>query len=394
MELSESKIRVLHIVDNLDQGGIESYLMSIIRIYDRQRFQMDFCYKGKREGIMAQEARCLGSNITACPMTFGQVRFIRRFVKLLKTENYDIVNSHVCELSGSVVYAAALANVPVKISSYHNTANTSMEGLVKKLPFLKPIRNYYMGVCHRAVLKYSNGITGCSTAALNAYFPERQQNDRRFRVIHYGVDLNRFVKSSRQAARKLLGIGQDKLVVGHIGRFNLPKDHKTFVKAAEIVVKKVPQAVFLLVGDGYLRPEIEQMVKERGLEERFIFTGVRSDVPVVLSAMDLMLFPSVAEGLPVSVIEAQAASVPVVASDLPSIRETLCNPLQQFMAGCGDYGKFAANVIELLQNGKKRESLVSEELEFVKQHFSQQAAIKSLTDFYEELIAKAGKGAL
>ena len=184
------KIRILHVLNWLAQGGVEVYLMNMIRTYDRSRYQMDFCCKGKAEGEMAEEARSLGSEILMCRMNSDQVRFIHRFAKLLKSNKYDIVNSHLCEYSGPVVYAAHLAKVPVRISSYHSLAlRPGTSNILTKRPLLKPFVLCYMSVCYKLALRYSTAITGCSQTSIESHFPNRDPRDKRFKVMNYGIDV-------------------------------------------------------------------------------------------------------------------------------------------------------------------------------------------------------------
>lgn len=387
MNNPSGKIKILHIVNWLNRGGIESYLMNIIRTYDRDKFQMDFCCKGKALGEMTDEARTMGSKVFSCPMGLNLLAFIRRLVRLLRQNKYDIVNCHVAELSGPIVFAAHLAGIPVKVSSYHNIESTSAERIVKKFPFLKLFRSICLTVFHYAVLKYSTAITGCSEGALDAYFPAREVNDKRFKVIYYGIELDHFTDLNRNIAREEFPeISNESLVVGHVGRFNEPKDHATFVKAAKIISETVPNVHFLLVGDGYLKPTIEQLVRESVLEDKFTFTGIRKDVPKILSIMDCILFPSVAEGFGLVLIEAQAAGLPAVASDLPGIREALCPQMQELCVEPRDHKKFADNVIKLLRSPQKRCELGRAGRNFVEQRFSCDVATKRLTDFYEGLL--------
>ena len=175
-------------------------------------------------------------------------------------------------------------------------------------------------------------------------------------------------------------------MVGHVGSFVWPKDHPTFVRAAGEIVKQVPNVRFLLVGEGYKRAEIESMVKENGLGNSFIFAGLQKDMPLVFSAMDCMLFPSTAEGFGLVVVEAQAAGVPVVVSNLPSIKEAICEPLHQLTVEPGKYIDFARNIVCLLKNPKMLANLRETGLDFVRENFSSEAAVKRLTDFYDELI--------
>ncbi len=381
-----NKIRVLHVVNWLNRGGIESYLLNIIRNYDKSRFQMDFCCRGKSLGEMTDEVVSLGSQVLHCRMGINLPKFINNFQKLLCENSYDIVNSHACDLSAPILYSARKAGVKILVSSYHNIENTSAEAIVKKMPFLRPFRNFLISFFHQKVIEYSTVITGCSGASLDAHFYNRDIHNPKFRVMYYGVECGRFKKQVLPNFKSQLNIPAGHMIVGHVGRFNEPKDHFTFVKAAKSIFGKFKNVSFLLVGDGYLKPEIEAYVKKTGLEKNFVFTGIRSDVPNLLSVMDVMLFPSIAEGLGLALIEAQAASLPIVASDLPSLRETICPGLKKYLTPTKSFEEFANKVLMLLENSAERERLGKEGLAFVEDNFSIQAATKKLENLYEELV--------
>jgi glycosyltransferase involved in cell wall biosynthesis len=136
-------------------------------------------------------------------------------------------------------------------------------------------------------------------------------------VLYYAIDLDPFRRPvDRSALRQALGIAPGAFVIGHVGRFDVQKNHGFLLDVTRALVDLRPETVLLLVGDGPLRAEIEAGVKTRGLERSVVLAGVRGDVPAILSgAIDVMVFPSLHEGLPVVGLEAQAAGAPLVMSD-------------------------------------------------------------------------------
>jgi len=167
------------------------------------------------------------------------------------------------------------------------------------------------------ILKYSTDLFGCSKEACEFLFGERCFNDNRVRIINNGIETENFVfnEEIRVKMREELGIKDSTIVVGHVGRFSYPKNHDFLIDIFKKVNEKNRNTLLLLVGDGNLREAIERKVEYLGLSNRVIFAGIRSDVADVLQAMDIFVFPSLYEGLPVTLVEAQASGLPCVISD-------------------------------------------------------------------------------
>ena len=139
----------------------------------------------------------------------------------------------------------------------------------------------------------------------------------KFQIMNNAIDAKKFIYNEevRKQKRAELGV-EDKFVIGHVGRFNLQKNHEFLVKRFADFAKTNEDAVLVLIGNGELQEKIKEMAKEYGIETKVKFLGLREDIPQLLQAMDLFLFPSLFEGLPVTLVEAQAAGLPCVISDM------------------------------------------------------------------------------
>lgn len=308
-------IRVLHVVGGMNRGGVETWLMHVLRRIDRSQFRMDFLVLTDQPCAYDEEVLSLGSRIIRCPNHKNILEWGLRFRKALKENGpYDVLHSHVHHFSGYILFLAHSVGVPVRIA--HSHSDTSQ--VQANAPLL---RRSYFWIMQKLIRKYSTTGLACSSPAAKALFGPDWQEDRCLNILYCGIDLEPFrEKVDKQAIRSSLSIPQNAFVVGHVGRFEIQKNHTFLVDIAAEVCKQRDDMVFLLVGDGPLRSDIERKVNSFGLADRFVFTGSRSDVPQLMKgAMDLFLFPSRFEGLSLAIIEAQAAGLPCLVSDVITV---------------------------------------------------------------------------
>jgi glycosyltransferase involved in cell wall biosynthesis len=309
---SKKQIRILHVVGGMNRGGAETWLMHVLRHIDRDRFRFDFLVHTDKPCAYDDEIRDLGSKIIPCLVPSQPWRYAVNFTRILKEYGpYDAVHSHVHHYSGFVLWLAERAGIPIRISHSHSDTSQydSKAGIIRKV---------YLRITERLVGQYATNGVACSDKAAAALFgPEWKKNGRQ-RILYCGVDLRPFSETVVSAqVRRELGIPIDAYVVGHVGRFSEVKNHVFLLDIVRCMVEHDPNVRCLLVGDGPLRQEIEEKVNQLGLKDKVIFTGLRSDVPrLMMGAMNVFLLPSLNEGLPLVSIEAQAAGLPCVFSEV------------------------------------------------------------------------------
>jgi len=318
-------MRILHVLGKLDRGGVETWLVQVLRHIDRQKYQMDFLVHTADPGAYDEEVRAFGARIIPCLSYTNPARYARNFLRILRQYGpYDIVHSHVHHYSGYVLMLAAIGGVPVRIAHSHSDTRLaeSSAGAVRK-GYRVAMRSL-IRMCSRSGL-------AVSTEAGNDLFAWPWRRSSEWKLQYLGIDLSRFeVAVDKQAVRRALGIPPDSLVVGHVGRFSEEKNHAFIVEVARELIGREPRTMFLLVGDGPLRASIEAKVASYSLQDYFVFAGVRSDVPTLMrGAMDALLFPSLREGLPITLLEAQAAGLKCVISDAISPEADLVEDLIQ-----------------------------------------------------------------
>lgn len=309
--MPQHPIRILHIVGGMNRGGVETWLMHVLRHTDREQFQMDFLVHTTQPCSYDDEIRVLGSRIIPCMHPSKPWRYAQRFGQILHEHGpYNVVHSHVHHYSGYTLRLAEQAGVPVRIVHSHN--DTSMVQSKARL-----LRRGYLTFMQHWISRYATVELAASCRAAQALYGPNWQPDSHRHILHCGIDLDAFqVPVKRELICAELGLPCDALIMGHVGRFDEQKNHSFLIEIAAEVIRWEPRAYLLLVGDGPLRSHIKQQVVEAGIDERVIFAGLRSDVPRLMrGAMDVFVFPSFYEGLPVVGIEAQAAGIPLLLSD-------------------------------------------------------------------------------
>ena len=295
-------IRILHVVTYMGRGGLETMLMNYYRHIDRDLVQFDFLTHRQERAAYDDEIESLGGIIYRLPRL---VPWSRTYQHALDTffkshPEYRIVHVHQDCLSSVILKVAQRNGVPVRIAHSHSSAQD------KNLKY--PIKLYY----RRLIPWFATDLFACGKDAGYWMF-----GGATFQVLNNAIDAASYRYDLQKASqmRQTLNIPQNALVIGHVGRFSPPKNHEFLVDIFAALDKKEQNVFLLLVGDGELRPKMEERVRSLGLADHVTFTGIRNDVPDLLQAMDVFVFPSHYEGLGIVAIEAQASGLPCVISD-------------------------------------------------------------------------------
>jgi len=311
-------VRVLHVLGRgLNRGGVETWLMRVLRGIDRERFRMHFLAGTDQPCAYDEEARGLGAEIIPGVSYRRPRAFVRKLRAVLRERGpWDVVHAHPAHVTGLILRVAHEEGVPVRIAHSHNDrrADYDAAGLIRRM---------WIGYGRRQVAAHATVGLACSAAAATSLFGERWRDDPRWRLLQYGMDPAPFAQPvDRDAVRAELGIAPDEFVVGHVGNFRPQKNHAFVVDIAAAALARRPDLRFLLVGrdvdgTGELRRSVRERAERAGVAERFIFTGERTDVPRLMTgAMDAFVLPSLWEGLGIVLIEAQAAGLACVVSDV------------------------------------------------------------------------------
>ena len=372
-------LRVLHSVSNMARAGIETMLMNYYREIDRSQIQFDFLANKPVPGEYDEEIRGMGGRVFVSPglnpLHFPQYR---RFVADLLHENPDIriVHAHNEAMGYYALQSAKDAGLRVRIAHAHNT---------------QIIRDYKYPlklVCKQLLPGAATDYWSCGRDAGIYYYGEKRWNESGF-ILRNAIDLPRFGfrPEVRERQRQRHGL-ENCFVVGHVGRFNVQKNHSRLLSIFAEIAKSVPEARLALIGTGELEQAVKEQARTLGIEDKTLFLGQMGDVSEWYQAMDCFVLPSLFEGLPVVGIEAQAAGLPCVFSDRVT-DEVLLSPDSRRVSLEADDSEWAREIMAARQPEADR----AQGMDIVRQAgYDIHTEARKLQQIYLEMAARAYSG--
>lgn len=360
-------IRVLNLFTVMDRGGAETTVMNYYRNLDRDRVQFDFLVHRDEAGAYDAEIRELGGRIYTAPaMTAVNLRRYSRFLDGFFSDHpeYRVVHSHMSELGYFAFRKARRASVPVTICHAHNR------------PVGIDSKSLARFALKHLIARSTTTRFACSREAGDWLFGA----GRRPSVIYMrnAVDtvMFRWDPAKAEEVRRNLGLAQA-TVVGSVGRFEPQKNHAFLLEVFSRVHARIPSARLVLVGTGSRLAEVKRLTSELGLDDAVLFLGARRDVADILLALDVFLFPSLFEGLPVAVVEAQASGLHCILSDAISEEVKLTDNVT-FLPLRTDSNEWAAAVLDGAFGGRD----VSAHIRVSEAGFDVRAQATWLAEFY------------
>lgn len=338
------KKKLLVVIQLVRRGGVELAAIQFAQNLDKAKYDISFLLVDpyeEQDASLAEELEQEGFRLFAMPKSAsGYLQKYRFMNKLMKKEQFDIVHSHVILFSGIVLAAAKRNGVKVRIAHSHITKWNREENSTYKL---------YKRIMQALLRRYANVKIGCSRDA-GAFLFGKKQYEKNGIFLANGVDTEKFAFSEahRASVRRELAIEEDTLLVGHIGSVYRIKNQAFLVEVFAEMLKKEPQAKLLLVGELFDAEPIINKAKALHVYENVIFAGQRKDAYKIYSALDIMIFPSLHEALPLSLIEAQAAKLPCLISDTVT-KEVRFNDNVDFMSLKEEPCAWSQRAFELLK---------------------------------------------
>ena len=286
-------IRIFMVGFSTDKGGVESYIANLCGCLDEKQYEVIYCWPEME----------INGVTWICPKNRHQyVKYHRFWTCFFRENHFDVLYYNTCDIvSIDMLRFAKSAGIPIRVIHSHNT------GIQQKMNIV----HWCLEKWNRVVLhKYATHLFACSQVAGKWMFDKRQ-----FNVIKNGIKLSEFVYSDevRKNKRNDLSL-KEQFVIGCVGRLEPQKNPMFAIEIVEEVIKIREDVLLVFVGEGYLRDSLETTIQEKGLQEKIVFLGARTDVAELMSAFDCLLMPSFFEGLPFALVEAQASGLPCVVS--------------------------------------------------------------------------------
>lgn len=364
--------RILQVIDGMNIGGAEVLLVDLVRRLREAGHVVRVAYS--TPGPMAARLTEMGVPLTRLPrLARVDPLLLLRLVKLMRREKPDLVHTHLFKSDVHGRLAARWAGVPVLVSTVHNNDRWAKRAL--------------LGWLYGRTARLADRIIVVSEEVREYQLKYTFLPPEKIVTIDNGVDMRRFEgqDAAGRAVRVEFGIDPDAPLVGIIGRLSEQKDHATFLQAAGRIRAELPKARFLVVGDGPLRGNLIEQARSLKLDEAVIFAGLRSDIPAVMAALDVLVFSSRWEGLPVTLLEGMAAGKPVVSTAVGGVPGVVGDGESALLVPAGMASVLADAVIRVLRDPALARNLSTAARERVRKKYSLDSMLDRTLALYEEL---------
>ncbi|MGA1840810.1 MAG: glycosyltransferase family 4 protein [bacterium] len=360
-------------------GGTATYLLTLIKHIDQSRLNIqivcnneEFCNLFKSEGITAHLLEKAGRG--------RYLKAIRCITRLIRENDIDILNIHDGGAVSFIGRVAALITGKITISTIHIYAG---EWGKKRLWFV--LKEKFFEYITRPLVKKYIAVSNARKEELI----RKGINESKISVIQNGVDYDLFSNvqnKNKGDFRKEFSINDSDTIIALIGHLGIEKGHIFFLQSAKIILENNNAVRFVVVGDGYLKDELIGKTRDIGIEEHVIFTGFRNDIPNIIKSIDILVLPSINEGMPMVILEAMSASKPVVASNVGGIPEMIVDGETGYLVPPCDINRLAEALIRLVNDPKKMKDFGNAGFKRVKILFTAEQMASKTRDLFESLI--------
>ena len=383
--MSAPKYRVAHVITRLCRGGAQENTFHTVRLADTDRFEVDLISgpTSGPEGSIETVVRGAGIEILREPALVRNVapfqdwRAIRGLARLFRARRYHIVHTHTSKAGFAGRLAAARTGIPVVVHTPH--------GHVFDGYFPAPLTRAFVRLERYAAAR-SDALIALTSRGMQDHLDQRIGRPEQWHVIFSGIDLSRSeaALAARADMRRALGVPDDGLLVGVVGRLEPVKGITYFVEAARLIADPVAEARFVVVGDGSLHRDLCAQAVPLG--DRIVFLGLRDDAVHVMAAMDVLVLPSINEGMGRVLLEAGSVGVPVVATRVGGVPDVVQEGRTGLLVPPRDPAAIAEALGRLAGNREMRTRLGLEARRFIVPDFSMESMVRRIEALYERLI--------
>lgn len=332
-------MKICFLIPSVASGGIEIYLLRFLRFL-KDASEITVIVRNSDKGELYHEYLETGVHLKFLPLGYVNPLKIWRHYHYYKQQKFDVICDFNANFAGIPMFLGSILNIPKRISFYRQGTNHFQPGL---------IRNWVNRLMKWLVYRNATNILSNSQAALEFFFHDRSINDHRFEVLYNGFNFQDFeIVESKSEIRRELNIPVDSFVIGHVGRYDKAKNHEAILKVFQEIIREGLNCTLVLCGRD--TEKLIPALKELGLEDKAIILGYRNDVPFVLKGLDCFLFPSITEGQPNALIEAMISGIPIVSSNIPSIKECVPKQVEKFLSTPSDTESHVRAILNIVNN--------------------------------------------
>ncbi len=360
---------ILHTIETGGPGGAETVLLHLVSRLDAARFRSVALIP--EEGWLLDRLRERQVPTHLVPMRGRLHRTLREMARLARAEQIDLIHSHLPDQNFHSCLVGRMTGRKV-VATYHGALDVSHMRAALKV---------------RAVRRFASATVAVSQLLAESLRAAGFASERLL-CIHNGVDTERFHVAPSGRLRAQIGCANGARLVGMVANLRRPKGYEFFVRSARLVVDRIPACHFVAVGEGDPREveRLQNLVRELGLAGRFSFTGLRPDIPEVLSELDVFVLSSISEGLPLAVVEAMAAARPVVVTRCGGLVEVVEDGRSGFLVPPADPQSLASKVCEVLSNPSLAAELGGNARRRAEERFSLRRMLAEYENLYQRLL--------
>jgi sugar transferase (PEP-CTERM/EpsH1 system associated) len=368
-----NKLHIMHVLYSLDIGGMENIVVNLVNKLNPMYFSSSICclgFVGRFEENVAQD-RVKIFNLHKRP---GHDPFLfLRLGTLFKRENVKIVNTYNWAGFFDGVLGAKIANVPVIIHSEHGKEYEDLDGIKRR-----------RALTYKLILPIiPNAVVTVCEALKNDFIKLTNIKNEKIITIYNGVELEKFNPNiDIKKKKKEIGCNEEDIIIGTVGRLDPIKDYSTLIYAAKSVIEEFSNIKFLFIGDGAEFSKLKNLTHTLNISQNTIFLGSRNDVPQLLKIMYLFVLPSLSEGLSCTILEAMAAKLPVIATNVGGNPEIVINGKSGILFKPKDYHSLAKYIIDLIKNSTKAYDMGKYGFERIKRDFNLSKMISAYESLY------------